>query len=37
VLVQRPCLVIAGLEDSWAAHRRFGGGDDGEVLASNSE
>jgi hypothetical protein len=37
VLVQRPCLVIAGLEDSWAAHRRLGGGDDGEVLASNSE
>jgi hypothetical protein len=37
VLVQWPCLVIAGLEDSWAAHRGLGGGDDGEVLASNSK
>ena len=37
VLVQRPGLVVAGLEDSRATHRSLGGGDDGEVLASDSE
>jgi len=37
VLVQGPCLVVAGLEDSRATHRSLGGGDDSEVLASNSE
>lgn len=37
VLVQRPCLVVGGLEDGRATHRGLGGGDDGEVLASDSE
>ena len=37
VFVERPCLVVTSLEDSRATHRSLGGGDDGEVLASNSE
>ena len=37
VFIQRPRLVVASLEDSRATHRSLGGGDDGEVLASNSE
>lgn len=36
VLVQLACLVIVDLEDGSTAHGRFGGGDDGEVLACDS-
>jgi hypothetical protein len=32
MLVERSRLVIRGLEDGWAAHGGFGGGDDGEVF-----
>lgn len=37
VLVQLPCLVIGGLEDRGASHGSFGGGNDGEVAASEAK
>lgn len=37
MLAERSGFVIAGLEDGGATHRSLRGGDDGEVLASDSE
>lgn len=37
VLAERSGFVIAGLEDGRATHRSLRGGDDGEVLSSDSE
>lgn len=37
MLVQRPRLVVGSFEDGGASHRGLGGGNDGEILARNSQ